>query len=318
VKKEYNEKNYYDVGKKCLVDYYNTYFPFEESKIIALEQRLLFKLGEYKIIGFIDRLGQREDGTYEIRDYKTNGTLPEQAKMEENRQLALYEIGLKQLWDDVENTELIWHFLRFNKEIKVKKTPEQLKKLEEDVVSKITEIEEATEMDNFPARESVLCKWCDYQDICPHYKHIYKTEQMPLNKFYKDDGVKLVNEYRDLTEQRKMIQNEIEQVKEAIVKYAKENELEVIRGSDRKLRVKIKEEVGVPTKTSNPEQYSQLEQLLRESPYWKDNSKLDATALIKHLKQGEVDKDLQEKIKQLLVEKRTEALYLSKLKEERE
>ncbi len=315
VRKEYNEDNYYKIGEKCLRDYYNQYHPFDQNRTLAVEQRLMFDVGNHKFTGFIDRLSETPDGVYQIRDYKTNSRLPERARMEENRQLALYHIGLKEMWNEVDEVELIWHFLQFNKEIKVQKTPEQLKELEKNIVQLIQKIEKAKQMDNFPTNESALCKWCDYQDICPDHKHIYKTEQIPLNKFMKDDGVKLVNQYRDLSEQRSDLNKEIKQLKEAIVNYAQENDLSVIRGSDRKLKVKIEDKVDIPTKTKHREKYKQLEELLKKSKHWKEVSTLNASLLRKAIEDKALKTELQNKVAELLIEKHNERIYLSKLRE---
>lgn len=314
VKKEYNADNYYRTGLKCIEDYYKTYHPFNQSKTIAVEQRLLFDIEGYKITGFIDRLAQREDGTYEIRDYKTNASLPKQADKEKDRQLALYQIGLKGFWKDAKKADLIWHFLRFNKEIKVNKTEQQLEELKNNIVSLIQAVETTTETDNFKPKQSELCKWCDFQDECPNYKHIYQTEQMKLNKFMKDDGVKLVNEYRDLKEQESFIKKELDELKQAVIKYAKEKELSVIRGSDKKLTIKIEDVMDVPTKTKNEEEYTHLENLLKDTNYWKELSKLDPKQL-KAMMQGKLikDKKLEEAIIKLFVERHTEAVRLGKL-----
>src|SRR3989304_2392562 len=47
----------------------------------------------------------------EIHDYKASGTLPSQDKLDNDRQLALYQIGLKEKFKDVKDVRLIWHYL---------------------------------------------------------------------------------------------------------------------------------------------------------------------------------------------------------------
>lgn len=316
VKKEYKPDNYYKLGLKYLTNYYKKYEPFDDAKTIALEQKLFFDMDGYKITGYIDRLSQREDGTYEIHDYKTNSSLPEQAHFDEDRQLALYNIGVKGMWDDAKNTELIWHFLAFDKEMKSTRSEKQLNELKDGVVSLIHTIEKAEEKDAFPANESALCKWCDYQNECPKYAHVAKTNQMSLNKFMKEPGVKLVNEYRDLSEQKKMIEEELLKVKEAVIKYSLDNDVVIIRGSDRKLSVKVEDYVDVPTKTTNPDEYVELEALLRKSESWKDVSSINASLLRNALDGNAFKTDLQNKIAKLLVQKHSETVRLSKLKDE--
>ena len=36
--------------------------------------------------------------------------------MDEDRQLALYQIGIQKMWNDVNRVELVWHYVAFDKE----------------------------------------------------------------------------------------------------------------------------------------------------------------------------------------------------------
>ncbi len=70
--------------------------------------------GEYLLRGYIDRLDRVKDRTYEI--HETSKSLPEQSMMDEDRQLALYQIGIQKMWNDVNRVELVWHYVAFDKE----------------------------------------------------------------------------------------------------------------------------------------------------------------------------------------------------------
>jgi putative RecB family exonuclease len=110
VRDEYEPENFRKMGEKFLSDYYTRYHPFGQAKTIGLEQKITLNLdpeGKYRITGVIDRLSCREDGTYEIHDYKTSQHLPTQDKKDRDQQLALYEIGIRQMWDDVEKVDLV-------------------------------------------------------------------------------------------------------------------------------------------------------------------------------------------------------------------
>ena len=79
VKKEYGPENYQKMAQKFVTDYYNRYDPFDQTKTISIEERILInldELGDYKLQGYIDRLTEVKDGYYEIHDYKTNSRLP--------------------------------------------------------------------------------------------------------------------------------------------------------------------------------------------------------------------------------------------------
>jgi len=88
-------KDYKEIGKKFIGDYYTRYYPFNQGKVLGIERQVFINLdgqGEYRLRGYIDRIDQAKDGIYEIHDYKTSKSLPEQSRMDEDRQLALYQI----------------------------------------------------------------------------------------------------------------------------------------------------------------------------------------------------------------------------------
>jgi RecB family exonuclease len=97
--------------------------------------------GKYKMQGYVDRIACRGDGTYEIHDYKTSSHLPTQAEADEDRQLALYQIGLEGMWKDVEAVDLIWHYVRFDTDLVSRRTPDQLQSVREACIAVIDDIE---------------------------------------------------------------------------------------------------------------------------------------------------------------------------------
>jgi len=166
VKEEYHPDDYINMAEKCIIKYYNRYKPFNHGRTIALEDRILINLddsGNYKLCGYIDRLTEAEDGCYEIHDWKTCSRLPSLETIENDRQLALYSIGVKQRYPDVKDIRMIWHFLKFDKEIDSIRTDEELKELKQNTIRLINAIENT---EKFPANPSVLCKWCKFKSMC--------------------------------------------------------------------------------------------------------------------------------------------------------
>jgi len=170
-RKEYSAGDYLEVGRESLRKYHARYRPFDQSRTLRLEEEISADLrgdGRYRIRGFIDRLSRRPDGTYEIHDYKTSSRLPTQAEADADRQLALYQIGVEGMWDDVEGVDLIWHYVRFDREVRSRRSPEQIDAVKRDCIGVIDDIESrGREEENFPTNRSGLCDWCEYQGICP-------------------------------------------------------------------------------------------------------------------------------------------------------
>ena len=159
-------KDYLEKGLKFLLDYYQTNYPFEDNTI-AIEKIVSILLDdseEYEFMGIIDRLVYNpETEYYEIHDYKTANNLPDSDKVENDRQLPLYSIAVK---DDFNTNKikLIWHYLAHNKKIHSKRTDEQIIKLKEETINLIKKIEDTK---IFPYNKSILCNWCEYRKICP-------------------------------------------------------------------------------------------------------------------------------------------------------
>jgi putative RecB family exonuclease len=285
VKKGYTSQNYKDTGAKCIREYYTRYQPFNDGKTLGLEQMIAIDIEGYKLRGFIDRLSSSRDGVYEIHDYKTSQYLPQQSHFDSDRQLALYQVGVQEMFGDVNEVDLVWHYLVFDREIKSKRQPHDLFELKAGIVKLIETIERAEEENDFEAEESGLCDWCDYQSLCPKRMHLVKTGQMPLNKYLEDPGVLLVNRYVEKSmEKKKLVENidsEIELLKEAIAAYAKREGVEIIRGNDKKLRVKIEEKPHFPSKEEKERE--QLDAIIKEAGKWEEVSDLNVHALSKAL-----------------------------------
>lgn len=56
----------------------------------------------------------------------------------------------------------------------------------------------------FQQKNSALCDWCAFKEICPVKSHAFKLKKLPANEYLNDDGVKLVSEYLKLTNEKKM------------------------------------------------------------------------------------------------------------------
>jgi len=320
-KKERKAKDYKEIGKKFIEDYYTRYYPFNQGKVLGIERIVMIPLddkGEYRLRGYIDRIDQTGDGTYEIHDYKTSKSLPEQNKMDEDRQLALYQIGVQNMWNDVGSVELVWHYVAFDKEIRSKRTEEELNELKRDTIDLIQKIE--TTRDFLP-NESILCGWCYYKDICPLFKHQYMVGSLPANKYLKDSGVKLVNKFAKLDDKKKSYQvkikeidEELEEIKEAVIEYAGYIGVEVVIGSDHQLKIGTSEKINVPGKGTKERE--SLIKLLSQLNRLEEVSTFDAAELKKAIKEERWDSNILEKIKKFVEIEIVKSVHLSKNKRE--
>lgn len=166
VRTEKSPEYYKKLGEDCIARYYRQYSPFEE-KIVGNEIQLKFFLDDskhYPIKSIIDRLDHDGEGNWEIHDYKSGNRAYTQKQADDDKQLALYQIGLLSKEKTIQSVKLIWHFLQRGIEIESTRNPKQLNTLTNSLIKKINKIRNT---DEFPAKKSVLCNWCYYWEECP-------------------------------------------------------------------------------------------------------------------------------------------------------
>ncbi len=317
VNNEYSQNNYLNMAKKYVSNYYNRYVPFDKDKTIALEQRILIDLdekGAYKLQGYIDRLTEIKNGFYEIHDYKTNSRLPLADYIKTDRQLALYMIGVKKNYPDVKDVRLIWHFLKFDKEIDSTRTDAELEKLKVDTIELIDKIESDKE---FIPNAGYLCDWCEFKSICKQWMHLYKIKEMPENEYLSDSGLVLVNRYAELKTKQKQVNieldEEIKKIEEALILFAEKEQVDCVFGTKNKVRITESERLCFPSK--NSKQRKELEEVLLKYGKLEDVQQLDTTALGKIVQEKKWEIEVLNALKEYIELERSKRLYLSKNKD---
>jgi len=318
VNTEYTPENYLKMAEKYLADYYKRYHPFDQGRTVALEERILINLdptGSYKLQGYIDRLTELKDGFYEIHDYKTNSRMPLVDYIRTDRQLALYMIGVKNQYPDVKHVRLIWHFLKFNKEVDSTRTDAELEELKRSTIQLIDTIEGDEE---YAAAPGHLCEWCEFKPVCRQWRHSYKVAEQPANEYLKDSGVKLVNRYAELKSKQKQLDSEIEEelekLEQAIIAFAQKEQVDCVFGLKNKVRITESERYCFPSKNSKERQ--RLEDLLQKYGKLTEVSQLDTTALGEIIQGGEWDPEVLKALEKYVQIEKKKRLYLSKAKDQ--
>lgn len=320
VKEGFTKAHYRDTGIRAVTDYYRRYHPFDSSRTLATEMRVAFQIDGYAIKGFIDRLSGAGPGVYEIHDYKTSGRLPTQDYLDRDRQLALYEIGLREKFRDVGEVRLVWHYLIFDREFTSIRTDRELQGLKSEVVERIKEIEKDK---NFRPVEGALCDWCEYYDHCPAKRHEGMLKGLPLNKYLESRGVALVNRYaeirnwiRTLKDKERELLMELSEVEEAAVRFAKDEGITSITGSGFALKLSETEEIIFPK--AGDEGRGELEGLIKREGAWEALSTLNLQRLTSMIRNEELERGLVKKVMGFADVESQTAVRLVKKKEEKE
>jgi putative RecB family exonuclease len=168
---------YRELGESCLRSYYLRHYPFDADETLGLEKRVVFPLdeaGRYKMQGIIDRISRARDGAIEVHDYKTGARVPSQKRLDQDRQLALYQIGLAREYGQDKPFRLVWHYVAKNVIRTSTRSPEDLDALRTETIQRIDEIQAA---ETYPPRRSALCGWCEYKQRCPSWQTAEPTAE---------------------------------------------------------------------------------------------------------------------------------------------
>ena len=281
-----------NVGRECVRGYYLAHAPFDSDKTVAVEKRIGFPLeaagARFQIEGFIDRLALAPDGAFEIHDYKTGANLPPQRELDEDWQLAIYELAVRHAWPDTKAVRLFWHYVRPGKDLASSRRPEELAALKGEIAALIESIKRDHD---FVPRKSGLCDWCEYRDICPLWAHAETVARLNPEQLRREDGVKLVGELaandakrRELKESLKELERDQQAIEGALVRYAEEKGLLAVSGLEGEASIVEKDDYKFPTKTHSPDALEALEKELKATPLWNEVSHLDSHRLVEGYK----------------------------------
>ncbi|MCF7871573.1 PD-(D/E)XK nuclease family protein [Candidatus Woesearchaeota archaeon] len=291
VKEQYTAENYKIMGQKMIEDYYKHYQPFNQAKTIGLETEDYYELNDkYKIHVRIDRLSSPEPGVYEIHDYKTNSNMKTQEEADSDRQLAVYAMGVKKLYPDAKKIKLIWHMLAFDREVVSERTNEQLDQLKKEIIE---EIELMLKEINFEPTKSALCNYCEYQSICPLWKHLFEQKKEEIAEETLN-GKDLADNYARLKQYEKKVQKKMDEISEKIKRYSEKNNCRVLFGTNNALTIWSKESIKFPGK--NDELRNQFKEALKGLNLYEKYLEIDNWVLEKdYPKLSDIDKSVLEK-----------------------
>jgi putative RecB family exonuclease len=173
----------------------------------ALEFRFTVEVEGVELSGMIDRMDRLPGGGYEIIDYKTNRRLPPKATVDRDLQLSLYSLAAKEIWG-IEPERLTLYFLLPGERMSTSRTAADASELRR----RIGTVAERISAGMFEPRQNPLCDWCDFQRVCPVFRHRYEKEHgdpAPKMTELLDEWIRLKREdwerYRRLEELKGLI-----------------------------------------------------------------------------------------------------------------
>jgi len=291
VKEDLTAENYKKMGIKFIKDYYDRMKPFEQITILGLEtqDRMTLPDGNQWHIR-IDKLGCDDEENYYVCDYKTNSRMKDQEEADEDRQLAMYSIWVKNKFKDAKSVKLVWHMLAFNKDAVSERTEEQLEKLQEEVINIIKEIEKSTEEDNFPRNQTALCSYCVYKEQCPSFKHEFELEKIETIKGFKEnEGVRLVDEFSEIKTKLSGLEEKEDEFRLKLIQYSKQFGIDVVYGSNKKCSVKEFDKIVLP---EDEKERARFIQLMKDKGIYEECSMICYPKLNSKVLKNEIEKEI--------------------------
>jgi putative RecB family exonuclease len=165
------ERTYVDHGRQVLAQYHRE--NARDYRIpAALEFRFTIDVEGVALSGVIDRMDRIPGGGYEIVDYKTNRRLPPQARIDQDLQLSIYHMAAREIWG-IEPERLTLYYLLPGQRMTTVRTARDMDELRR----RIAIVAQRIEAGMFEPRQNPLCDWCEYQPLCPLFRHRYEREQ---------------------------------------------------------------------------------------------------------------------------------------------
>jgi putative RecB family exonuclease len=288
------ERTYVDHGRQVLAQYHRE--NAENYRIpAALEFRFTIEVEGVALSGVIDRMDRIPGGGYEIVDYKTNRRLPPQARIDQDLQLSIYHMAAREIWG-IEPERLTLYYLLPGQRMTTVRTPRDMDELRR----RIGVVAQRIEARMFEPRQNPLCDWCEYQPLCPLFRHRHEREQGdPAPRM-----TEIVDEWIALKRKGREVYRRIDELAGFINAFADEHGYRRLFGSDGAAIDRRAQHVTAPIE-------EKVREILKPLGLWEQLLSVDPTKLNALIESRTLSPDVEDALLASREEVRTQhALYL--------
>ncbi len=161
IQETYQHELYEEQGVAQLREFLSSVRSVTAQQILHTEESFEIHIGDTVVVGRIDRIDSRPDGTVAIVDYKT-GKARDQEDADESLQLSLYAIAAQEKWG-YKVGALIFHNLAENVPVVTVRRDSELIAARQRVQDAAQRIAEGI----FEAKPGIHCNFCAYRSLCP-------------------------------------------------------------------------------------------------------------------------------------------------------
>jgi len=288
------EGMYLDHGRQVLTQYHHD--NADAYRIpAASEFRFSIEVESIQVSGVIDRMDRIPGGGYEIIDYKTNRRLPPQARIDQDLQLSIYHLAAQQVWG-IEPERLTLYYLLPGQRMTTTRTRSDADELRR----RIAVVAERIAAGRFEPRQNPLCDWCDYQALCPLFRHRYEKEQGdPAPRM-----TEVVDEWISLKRQGRAVYRRIDELAVLINAFCDEHGYRRLFGTDGAAIDRRAQHVTAPVE-------DEVRRVLEPLGLWDRVLSVDAAKLNALIESRSLPPDIEDRVLASREEVRTQhALYL--------
>ena len=291
---ESEERTYLDHGRQVLAQYHRENAGSYRIPA-AMEFRFQIDVEGVVLSGVIDRMDRIPGGGYEIIDYKTNRRLPPQAAIDRDLQLSIYHLAAKEVWG-IEPERLTLYYLLPGQRLTTTRTNADVEELRR----RIATVAERIAAGKFEPRQNPLCDWCDYQRLCPLFRH----REEKLSGDPAPRMTEIVDEWIALKRRGREVYRRIDELAGLINAFCDEHDYRRLFGSDGAAVDRRPQHVTVPDE-------EKLRQVLEPLGLWEKVLSVDTKKLNDLIESRTLPPDVEDAVLASREEVRTQhALYL--------
>jgi DNA helicase II / ATP-dependent DNA helicase PcrA len=161
IQESYQQELYEKQGIVQLLEFLKSARSIPANQVLHTEEAFEIRIGETLVVGRIDRIDRRPDGTVAIVDYKT-GKARAQEDADQSLQLSLYAIAAQEKWG-YKVGALIFHNLEENVPVVTIRSESELVAARDRVQAAAQGIADG----RFEPKLGIHCNFCAYRMLCP-------------------------------------------------------------------------------------------------------------------------------------------------------
>lgn len=167
------EKEHLEIGRRLLEDYYAN--SKSGATTLLTEKQIREDMGEFALVGRLDRLDERPDGSLEIIDYKSGRESVTSEEVANDLAMSVYQLLVKHKNPDKRVIATI-HCLRTGQTASAELSEGELSELDKMIRHVAAEMLKITEDTDIPPHRKGVCDGCDFFKICERRARIAGIE----------------------------------------------------------------------------------------------------------------------------------------------